>query len=241
MLIHDAPLFRIYFGNAKDNIYPDKYIDNPPERVLAIEPFSKLKKYMGIEHLLFLHQVHGADGLVIGDEQFKAFRSFEKEGDYLLTNIKQLGLGVLTADCLPIVLYDNVNHAVGMVHAGWRGSVKNIARNVVEQMEEAYKTQVENIKIFFGPSAKVCCFQVSDDFVQYVKGYPFADRVLQQRAGGLYFDLPGFNRLLLRTVGVKEGAINMDYNICTICDETFFSFRRQQEKAGRQMTVVNLK
>lgn len=240
MLIHNGPLFRIYFGNAKDNIYPDKYIDNPPERLLAIEPFVGLKKYMGLEHLVFLHQVHGTQGMVIVPED-KNMRSFKKEGDYLLTNVKQLGLGVLTADCLPIVLYDNANNAVGMVHAGWRGSVKNIARNVVEHMEQDYKTKVENLKIFFGPSAKVCCFKVGDDFVRQIEGYPFAENVLRRRSGGLYFDLPGFNRFLLRAIGVKEGAISLDYNICTICDENFFSFRRQKEKAGRQMTVVSLR
>jgi len=138
MLIHNGPLFRIYFGNAKDAIYPDKYLDNPPEQLLAIEPFIRLKKFMGLESLVFLHQVHGMQGMVITSED-KSMRSFKTEGDYLLTNVKQLGLGVLTADCLPIVLYDNVSNTVGIVHAGWRGSVKNISRNIVEQMEQEYK------------------------------------------------------------------------------------------------------
>ena len=240
MLIHDAPLFRIYFGNAKDGTYPDEYKDNPPECLLALEPFSKLKKFMGLDQAIFLQQVHGNKGLVITSKNMTT-RSFTKNGDYLLTNVKSVGLGILTADCLPIVLYDNANGAIGMIHAGWQGSVQNIARNAVEHMEQVYKTEIKNVQVFFGPSAKVCCFKVSNDFTKHIQGYPFADKILQQRADGLYFDLPGFNRHLLRSIGIQKGSINTDYNICTICNEKFFSYRRQKEKSGRQMTVISLK
>jgi len=111
----------------------------------------------------------------------------------------------------------------------------------LNRWNRSIKTEIENLKIFFGPSVKVCCFKVSDDFVKHIEGYSFAKSVLRRRSDDLYFDLPGFNRFLLRSIGVKEGSINLDYNMCTMCDENFFSFRRQKDKAGRQMTVVSLR
>lgn len=230
----------MYFGDAKDALYPNKYNDNFRKQLFELDALATCKKEMNLQHVVFLHQVHGADGVVVTKDQSVTMQSFEKDGDYLLTKVPQLGLGIFTADCLPIVLYDGVNHAIGIVHAGWRGSVQHIACNAVEHMKRAFGTNVKNIRVFFGPSAKVCCFAVSNDFVQHLNAYSFTRRVLHRRANGLYFDLPEYNRLLLCSVGVEERAINLDYNRCTIEDEAFFSYRRQKEKAGRQMTVVSI-
>ena len=239
MLLHNSPLFRIYFGNADDKLFPSHYLNEPIKQdILHREPFVKLKKVMHLDSLIFLRQMHGAQGCAVDQE---LVQSFAREGDFLFTKLLQTGLGVMTADCLPIIFYDKVNNVVSVAHAGWRGSVQGVAVRTVERMQQQCNTQVEDLQIFFGPSAKICCYTVAHDFPQHLENYPFAEQVLQLHQGKLFFDLPGFNRLQLEAMGIKKKAFHLDYNICTICDEKFFSYRRQGERAGRQMTVVCLK
>ncbi len=242
MLLHNAPLFTIYFGDAEDKLYPDEYLNLPTDKnILDIKPFSKLKKIMGLEELTFLKQIHSADGMMITKENIGEIKPFTHEGDFLMTKAHKIGLGVMTADCLPIILFDNRNNAVAIVHAGWRGSVEKIAIKTVEHMQQLYKTDPEQLQVFFGPSAKACCYKVNNDFVEQLDNFPYADKVLKRVGDQLMFDLPEFNRKQLRSIGVPKEAFRMQYNICTICDDSFFSYRRQGEEAGRQMTVVSLK
>ncbi len=242
MLLHNNPLFRIYFGDAKDVVSPDQYLNIPPDKNLfSISSFVKLKEVMKLDRLVFLKQVHGLDGTVIRSKRHaKGIRSFTIEGDYLITNVPFIGLGVVTADCLPIVLYDSFNQVVAIVHAGWRGSSKNVVLRAIDRMSKEFGTKPDQLKIFFGPSAKVCCYNVGQDMLESFEDFEFIDRVVQRRSDQVFFDLPGFNKLLLEGVGVKPESIKLDYNMCTICDHSFSSLRREGDKAGRQITVVSL-
>ena len=242
MLLHNSPLLRIYFGDARDKIYPDQYnaID-PDKKLFDIPVFAKLKQVMRLDRVLFPKQVHGAQGfLVASKNQAKKTRSFTKQADFLFTDSRFTGLGVMTADCLPIVLYDKLNQAVSIVHAGWRGSVQNIVLRAVDAMSEAFGTTPENLRVFFGPSAKICCYKIGEDMLEHMEDVEFMDRVIQRRGEEMFFDLPGFNRLLLEGIGVKAEAFKFDYNVCTICDNSFCSYRRQGKNSCRQMTVVSL-
>jgi YfiH family protein len=188
----------------------------------------------GLISLIILDQVHGNDGRVITQNNIRLpFKS--ESGDYLITNQRNIGLGVLTADCLPIIFVDNATNAVGIAHAGWRGSVKNIALITLERMQQEYGTQIADISIFFGPCAKVCCYEVQPDFRSN-----FADNnaFFIQRDGRLFFDLPLLNASLLRAIGLPKTAMNEQYNCCTICNDDYFSFRRQGQAAGRNVSVV---
>jgi len=146
----------------------------------------------------------------------------------------------MTADCLPVVLYDTLNQAVAVVHAGWRGSVKNIVLKAFDRMTEEFGTKPGMLRVFFGPSAKVCCYKIKEDMLEYLEDVEFIDRVVQRRGDDIFFDSPGFNKLLLEGVGVKSDAFQLQYNLCTMCDKSFYSHRRQGKAAGRQMTVACL-
>lgn len=242
MLLHNAPLLTIYFGDDEDKLDPQEYLHLPADQnILTIPPFSKLKKLMGFESLIFLKQTHSADGMMITKENAQEIIPFTHEGDFLITKAHKVGLGVMTADCLPIVLFDRHNNAAAIIHAGWRGSVEKIAVKTVEHMQQLYKTDPTRLQVFFGPSAKACCYQVDDTFAEKLDNFPYADKVLSRVGDQLMFDLPEFNRKQLRGIGVKRESFHMQYNICTICDKSFCSYRRQGDKACRQMTVVSLK
>jgi len=242
MLIHNHHLFKIYFGDAKDKIYPKDYLDLSADKaIFELDQFAALKKVMQLDALVFLHQVHGAEGLVIDSlEQAKKLKCFMQEGDFLITNVKRVGVGIMTADCLPVVLFDKRNQVIAVAHAGWRSSVKQIVSKTIDQMQKSFNTRLEDLKIFFGPSAKLCCYKVADDFIEHFEEFEFLDRVIQRRSDGIYFDLPMFNVALLEELGIKKGAINLNYNDCTVCNPLLFSYRRAGEESGRQMTVACL-
>ncbi len=242
MLVHNTPLLSIYFGNADDNVYPPAFgYTSKNQSLLAIQPYSKLQKLININFLIFLQQVHSTAGIVVDEPEFKTFKPFTHEGDFLMTKLPHVGLGIMTADCLPIIFFDKANHAVAIAHAGWRGSVAGIAKKTVERMQQAFKTNPKNIDVFFGPCAKMCCYEVGTDFVSQLDDVTRASQVLKKRGGRLFFDVLHYNQLQLEGAGVKKEALGLDYNVCTICDANFFSYRRQKENAGRQMTVVSLK
>lgn len=240
MILHKAPLFQIYFGDADDKLFKQEYLTiDSNKNIFSLAACARLKKQMQLDLLIFLKQEHASDGLIITQDN-KNIRAFSKVGDYLITNINHIGLGVMGADCLPIIFYDSVNNALAIAHAGWRGSIKLIVLNVLAQMHKNYNTSVDHLQIFFGPCAKVCCYEVKQGFLPELESFAFVDQVVQKHGEKYHFDLPTFNRLLLESVGVKKDAFRFQYNSCTICDEKFSSHRRQGANAGKQMTVAAL-
>ncbi|MCK4517683.1 polyphenol oxidase family protein, partial [Candidatus Babeliales bacterium] len=154
-------------------------------------------------------------------------------------------IGVLTADCLPIVLHDEKNNACAVIHAGWRGSVAGIAGKALEAMENSFGTRARDVVAHFGPSAKVCCYEVGEDFAENVCKFLVcrSSRVICEancieRNDGVFFDNVRLNEFQLFEAGVLADNINKTENKCTICDNSYHSYRRDKGEAGRQATVV---
>ena len=206
MLFNHSSMLTIYFGNMEDTLYPHEYLSLPKDRnILKKEPFTKLKKLLSIEYLTFLKQIHSTNGLVVTHD-YITMPSFTHEGDFLITNIPSIGLGIMTADCLPLIINDPIHNVIAIVHAGWKGTINNIAINVIKKMQKLFKTNLDNVHIIFGPSAKKCCYEVNKNFIPYVKNNRLVNdkKVLHWRNGKLFFDLPGFNQLLLEAAKVKK-------------------------------------
>jgi YfiH family protein len=204
------------------------------------DSIAQLKKMLHLEELVLLRQVHSAEGVSVSDASLSDLLSVKQEGDYLITQLPNTGLGIYTADCLPIIFYDTYNRAVGICHAGWMGSVASVAVATLKLMEETYGTDHDHLRIFFGPSAKVCCYKVTEEFREKIEP-EYQEKVLIPHFDELYFDLPLYNRLKLKAHGVRPAAFHDQYNICTICHESFCSNRRNRESLQRQLTVVALK
>lgn len=239
MLLHTHPLFSVYFGDAQDNVRPEEFRARAAaHNLLDHESCTQLKKLMPFDSLNFLHQTHSDQGMLVLNE--RGIPSFTQDGDYLITN-KKVALGVLTADCLPIVMYDKTHHVLALVHAGWRGSVQEIVVKTLAHMEQAFGTQPEQLCVLFGPCAKTCCYTVTHEFKDHIASFSWADRTMQKIGTDYHFDLPLFNALQLEKIGIKSEVISLSYNVCTICNTNFFSHRRQGADAGRQMTVAWLK
>jgi YfiH family protein len=244
MIIRAENSLSISFGEAQEGFYLEhkpSYQKKSLDELSKIAPFNLFYDQLKLNALIALDQVHKAEGLVItSSDQLEAIKPFCYHGDFCITNFTQIGLAIASADCLPIIFYDRYRHAIGAVHAGWRGSVAQVAINALKAMQNHFDTQADQLEVFFGPSAGPCCYSVGEDVSNIVSLFEYGERALDRRAKGLFFDLATFNKLQLMAAGVLESAISTAYNQCTICNDRFFSSRREKEPARRQLTVVTL-
>ena len=165
------------------------------------------------------------------------------DGDAIITNEKNVPLLILTADCVPVVLVDKVNKAVGLVHAGWRGTYGKICSETLQSMKENYNTNTEDVVAIIGPSIGKCCYEVSYDLVEKFSALlPNADeKIYEIRDENYYLDLWEINTQILKEFGVlKSNIINM--NICTSCNcDRFFSYRKHDKTPKRIGTFIEIK
>lgn len=193
--------------------------------------------------LVSVRQVHG-DGVVIweGGPQ-RPEELWRKEGDALITCIPGYALGVFTADCLPILLFDPVKRAVGIVHAGWRGTARAISHKAVEKMGEAFHCGSENILAVLGPGIGPCCYEVDVPVKEAFAagGLPW-ERMAFSRGGGRWsLDLYQANTYLLERMGVKRENIHR-LELCTSCHrDTFYSYRAEGKIPGEQLNFIALR
>lgn len=155
--------------------------------------------------------------------------------DGFITRERELPLAIFTADCLAIFLFDPRSKAVGILHAGWRGTRAGIAAKAVRMMRQRFRSRAEDLLVGFGPAIRECCYEVGEGFR---KLFPYG---LIKHNKKYHLDLIACNRSQLVKAGVKEKNI-FDSRLCTGCKKRiFFSFRREKEKAGRIISVIMLK
>jgi YfiH family protein len=188
-------------------------------------------------------------------------------GDGLITNTPGLLLAILTADCLPIILVDKKNRAVGVFHAGWRGTVKRIVEKGVGEMQRYFGSDPRNMIAAIGPGVQACCYQVGEEVRQKFEAqFSYATELFREvkesdpvrekypmlfltaRAPGhselpvnLFLNLVEANRRQLIDAGVP--AKNIDASSpCTACHtDLLFSHRAEKGVTGRSMAVVGVR
>ena len=122
------------------------------------------------------------------------------------------------------------HHVLAVAHAGWRGSVMSIAIKTIELMRQHHKILPQDLLIFFGPSAKSCCYTVGKEFVEHLEPFDYKDKLLTKREGKIFFDNPLLNKLQLIDLGISPSQIDTSHNHCTICNLRFHSYRRTAQK-----------
>lgn len=192
---------------------------------------------LGAERMVTPHQVH-SNRVVAVAEDSAGQKLLSTDG--LVTDTLYLGLLLRFADCQPILLYDPVHHALGLVHAGWRGAAQGIASRAVEAMQAAYGTEPQDLVAGLGPAIGPCCYVVGDN-VAAAMGYALPD--WQQVMNPLsesqwHFDLSAANAQHLGSAGV----LNVEKaNLCTSChSDLFFSHRADNGRTGRFAVVTYL-
>ena len=191
-----------------------------------------------LENLKLMNQTHSNKVLVINNNN-KKFKSFNS--DAIITSIKGLALGVVTADCVPIILYDYKSETIGCIHAGWKGAFSGIIENTIKKFR---KPNLKN-KIFasIGPCIGKKSYEVDFDF--------YKKFILKSKKNKIYFSIKNDNKKLfdlrkyvndkLLKLNIKVDHVNRD----TFKEKnSFFSYRRskklQEKDYGRCISVISL-
>lgn len=229
-----------YFGSAEDDLRGNADYDFQKFLMLQKKLINESKE--SIDSLFFLMQTHSASVFVLENKSDlkKSIDLFRYQGDAIITTEKNIGIGVVTADCLPIILFDQKNQAVGIVHAGWQGLSKKIISATILKMHETFKTQPANVSAYLGPSAGVCCYEIQDDLLSHFPKNVFEKKIVEIRDGKNFLNTYRAGFLELLDNNILESSIEIKNSCCTICSPGYCSFRRQKENAGRQPTVVFL-
>lgn len=159
--------------------------------------------------------------------------------DALVTDAPGVPLMLRFADCVPILLYDSLHHAIAVVHAGWRGTVAKVVANTVHAMIRAYGSEPRDILACIGPSIGPCCYEIGPEVRTRVKeAFSDSGDLLITQDGSVRFDLWKANASVLREMGVREIEIA---EICT-ADNTgdLYSWRRENARTGRFAAVITL-
>ena len=220
------------------------------DEAAVAQNLARIHAHMGLtpDRVATAHQVHSNRVVVVTAQDGG---QIAPATDALVTDTPGLALLLRFADCQPIILYDPVRRALGLVHAGWRGLAQGIARRAVETMQEAFGTKPADLLAGLGPAIGPCCYTVGDD-VASAMGYALPDwqKVMTPDPGprrrdlpsgtGWRLDLPAANAQQLAAAGVPARRMEQA-GLCTAChNDEFFSHRADNGKTGRFAAVACL-
>lgn len=197
-----------------------------------------LKLAAGIHdgRIVTMRQVHGDHIVVVADKKLKE----AGEADGMITCEADIFLGVLTADCVPILFVAPKQRLVAAVHAGWRGTLAGIADKTVRQFQSEYHVSPEELEVAFGPSIGPCCYEVKDDVTRpLMKAWgSLTTPSIRVENGKSFVNLSRLNRDIVRAAGVP-GKQLFQVSPCTACaPDQFFSYRRARGETGRQISFI---
>jgi len=186
--------------------------------------------------IVTMKQVHGDNVIEVKDKNLKE----AGEADGMVTGENDIYLGVLTADCVPILMVAPERNLAAAVHAGWRGTLAGIAEKAVVFFEREHGVLPAELEAALGPSIGPCCYEVKDDVAgPLMKRWGrLSTPSVAVRDGKTYVDLRRLNRDILRAVGIPGNRL-FQIGPCTACSpDDFFSYRRVGGETGRQLSFV---
>ena len=204
--------------------------------------------------IIMPHQTHGVEVRRIAEDFLRlsdgARRTILEGVDAVMTDVRGVCVGVSTADCIPVLLYDEEHGAVCAVHAGWRGTLARIVLKAVMEMRLAYSTRPDKLRAVIGPGISMDAFEVGqevyDEFLNAGFGMQGISRQMPPMHPGdasepplkWHIDLKECNRRQLLHAGVKAERIHVS-DVCTYSDsENYFSARKLGAKSGRIYTAA---
>ncbi len=221
------------------------YCGDNPDHVTRNRKLLADELGVATDALVMPHQVHQVESRLITADFLRLpanVRAMTLEGvDCVMTQEKGICVGVSTADCIPLLLYDPLHHAAAAAHAGWRGTVNRMAHKALADMHACFCTTPADVKAVIGPGISLKNFEVGQEVYDAFRqaGSPM-DRIAR-RYDKWHLDLPLCNRMQLEKAGVKPENI-IQSTICTYDNaDDYFSYRRQGPQNGRIYTGIVLK
>jgi YfiH family protein len=197
-----------------------------------------MKLAIGIHdgRVVTMKQMHGDHIVEVADTSIKE----AGEADAMVTAKPNVFLGVLTADCVPILMIAPRERVAAVIHAGWRGSLAGIAEKAIEYFADHYHIAPGSLEAALGPSIGGCCYEVGDDVVEPLRARwgKLVEDCVKKSAVASHLDLRRFNRAMLAQAGLPAERV-FELGPCTCCAANeFFSYRRERKETGRQMSVI---
>jgi len=223
-ITEDLGTAMVVFSTAKNGL--NFYSKADPGK----ENIEKLKSWFPVEEVAYLSQIHS--DLVFTNDCRGC------EGDAIITDKSGVAVGVFTADCVPVIIYDPVHKAAAAVHSGWKGTYSLIVSKTIDKMKNAYGSVPANMKVFIGPNMRECCYEVSEELVQ------------KFRESDYYKDTDAFQgrklsmeKCILRQLenqGVHDENIKVT-GLCTSCSKVELYSYRGGEKDKRLFSFIYIK
>jgi YfiH family protein len=190
-----------------------------------------------------VRQMHGSRVLRIEDRENPPEEYRQAQADAIVTDQPGVAIGVLTADCAPVLLVDPEKRVIAAVHAGRQGTLMRVVSHVVSRMQKDFGSSPDDLLAAVGPCIETTCYQVGEEIAQEVSLHDFYQNGVLLHENGAYFvDLRKMNHLDLLESGVKDEHI-YDVSMCTACHpRIFYSHRKNKgKKTGRMMALIMLK
>jgi len=218
----------LYFGG-----FGTKALGDGRKTNLIFDFFKK--NNFSFKKVVILEQIHSTNIVFFESNSYNVLEKIT-DTDGVITKEKKVILVVRNADCLPLVFVEKETGLIGISHQGWRGSIKRMAKKMVDKMVELGGKK-EKIIVGFGPAIGQCCYHIDEEryyqFKQEFDGY--SDKIFSYPQGKIFLNLSLLNYLLLLNEGVSEKNIDF-FPFCTKCDKNrFFSFRRDNKKNYGEM------
>jgi len=238
-----AHAFTTRFEGVSQGIYSSLNlgINRGDDPELVMENYRRVCGVLGItiDDLVCSHQIHSANiRPVTRADRAGLFKSSPHKADGLITCDAGVALLVFTADCVPILLHDPVSGVIAAVHAGWRGTARDIAGAAVRKMVKEFGCVPVDISAAIGPCISGCCFETSRDVVDalYEALGTLAERCVSTFGDKFMVDLKEANRLLLGRAGLVDIVLSDE---CTCCQsEKYWSHRRTNGHRGSQAAII---
>lgn len=200
-----------------------------------------------LENLVSGNQVHG-DEIAVVKRQHQGRGSVDMmlalpDTDGLICMEPEIPLAAFFADCVPVFLFDPVRRAIGLAHAGWKGTVLEVAQKTLQKMRDEFDTKPNDCLAAIGPSIGPCCYEVDKPVLDMVKQYlTYAEDIIQPLSNekGM-LNLWQANAFALQKAGIAAESIFVS-GLCTSCHtQMFFSHRKEGGRTGRMAALLMLK
>lgn len=222
---------KVVFSTAEENRSFNRHTDDGVENLMSI------KKDFNVNHVSYLKQIHSDKILIINEDNIDSIN--ESEGDAIITDLKNIAIGVFTADCVPIILVDEKNQVSAAIHSGWKGTFKSITLKTIKKLESTYGSKAEDIKAYIGAHIRQCCYEVSEELKEKFIEEKNINKDLLFKGRNLSME-----ECILKDIrdsGIKEENIYA-LPLCTHCTEEIklHSYRKSKGLYGRMFSFVIL-
>ncbi len=223
------------------------HVDDEKENVIknrkiAVDLVNSKLKYMVAGEQVHDTKIKKATEKDLGKGALDYKTSLAKT-DGLMTDSSNILLSSYYADCTPVSFLDPSNKVVALAHAGWKGTLGEIAKKMVGKLKKVYNTDPNELLVAVGPAVGQCCYEVGVEVADLFKDkFAYANKIIEENKKEKYLlDLKKANFMQLRDAGMKDENIIVN-QLCTSCNQKlFFSYRREGSKTGRMASLIKLK